>query len=182
MPGLDRDHRHLDAALNAARTAGSGRFDWLIRQHVSVVPQSLAKRLPRFGAGVWFSFVFIDPRVIDAPAPALRFLLAHEWGHVERGHIPIAFLALVLGLARVAISGAPPTLLTAFADLLVLGIIGYSLFGKSSARRELEADAFAAEAMGRAEAAEAFRWLVDWRGRGWSPALRQRGEALGLAG
>lgn len=181
MPRLDHDHLRLDAALNAARTSGSGRFDWLIRRHVSIVPRSIARRLPRFGAGVWFSFVFIDPRVIDAPGPAVRFLLAHEWGHVERGHIPIAFLALILGLTRVAISGAPPTLLTAFADLLVLGVIGYSLFGKSSARRELEADAFAVKALGRTEAAEAFRWLVDWRGQGWSPALRQRGDAMGIA-
>lgn len=179
MPILDR--RQLDEALQAARKAGSGRFDWLIRQHVAVVPERLAAYLPRFGAGVWFSIVFVDPRLLDAPASAVRFVMAHEWGHVERGHIPFAFLALVVGLSRATVDGAPPTLLTMIANLLVFAIIAYSIVGKGSKRRELEADAFAAEAVGRDQAAEGLRWLVNWRGQGWSPALRERGDALGLA-
>ncbi len=176
---LDMLRRGLDDALRSAREAGSRRFDWLIRRRVVIVPRPIARLLPRFAAGVCLSIVFIDPRLAGAPPPAIRYLMAHEWGHVDRGHIPCAFVALAAALSRVALASSPQSLGTNIAELLILLVTGLLLFGKSVIRRELEADAFAAGIVGRAQAADSLAWLVEWRGKGWPRDLRTRYDALG---
>lgn len=176
---LDMLRRGLDDALRSAREAGSRRFDWLIRRRVVIIPTPIARLLPRFAAGVCLSVVFVDPRLEGAPSPVIRFIMAHEWGHVDRGHIPCAFVALAAALSRVALASSPQSLGTQIAELLILLVTGLMLFGKSVMRRELEADAFAAGVVGRAQAADSLAWLVEWRGKGWPRDLRKRQDALG---
>lgn len=66
------------------------------------------------------------------------------------------------------------------AGLVLLSMIVtmVALFGRSVMRREREADAFAAEVVGPIRAADALAWLIEWRGKGWSPGLRKRWDAI----
>ncbi len=164
--------------LATARRAGSGSFDWLVRRHVVIVPSSIAARLPKFAGAVFLSFVFVDPRLRAAPSGVVDYLMAHEWGHVDRGHIPCAFIALLAMMAQWLVSVEPRS--TAMSALVLLSwlVIIVALFGKSVMRREREADAFAAKVVGSIPAADSLAWLVVWRGKGWSPGLRKRWKDL----
>jgi hypothetical protein len=47
-------------------------------------------------AYVLLSHIYVDRRVLDAPAEVREYLLLHEWGHVVRRHNQVAMLSAVL--------------------------------------------------------------------------------------
>ena len=163
------------AAIRAAHPVPWGR---LVRPSLVVLPRWAGwLRGVTGGAFVWWAWICIDARLLEAPPAVRRYVLAHEWGHVARGHLLVGLGAFFLVLVLLAAALAPPALGWSFAGLAAsLGLLGLVPW-MGSIRRELEADAFAATvAPGTASAA--LRWLVAWSGTGWSAARRRRLETL----
>jgi Zn-dependent protease with chaperone function len=112
------------------------------------------KAMKRFGgAAVIYGFTFVARGVVDAPESVRAALLAHEWGHIARGHSFATLLSLVLLAAYIA-APSPP-----FA-LAVLCLLAPCVLWQINPARELEADAVAVQLVGAANVADALEWAV----------------------
>ena len=106
----DADLRGEFEAIRARLPTPWGRFVW---PRLIVLPHSFARfRKVTGGACVWWFWVVADPALADAPADARHFVLAHEWGHVARGHAArlLAFWTLCFPLVWVIWAGVQEVL------------------------------------------------------------------------
>ena len=137
-------------------------------------------------AYVLLSHIYVDRRVLDAPAEVREYLLLHEWGHVVRHHNQVAMLSAGLlpfvffpqayvlthhhpgrDLAPIAALGLACTCLQAVLN-----------FWMMSDRRELEADAYAASVIGPTAVLTGIGWVAHWSHQGWTAGRRKRRAAL----
>lgn len=103
----DAELRGEFAAIRARLPTPWGRFVW---PRLVVLPRSFARfRRVTGGACVWWFWVVADPALADAPVDARRFVLAHEWGHVARGHAArlLAFWTLCFPLVWIHMDRRP---------------------------------------------------------------------------
>lgn len=122
-----------------------------------------------FGGGLtWQRWIVISPDVLDAPAAARRYLLAHEWGHVRRGHaavlVAVAGVASVLVAAAVLSRFAPKSALLVAIAFAAMAFILVAAFWVLHEDREFEADVEAARWKGASAALEGFDWMTGFVG------------------
>lgn len=170
-----------------------------IRRHQPLCRGGLVSRrlrvLPAWGdfmhrsfgpAFVFLNHIYVDHRILDAPAEVREYLLLHEWGHVVRRHNQVAMLSALLlpfvffPQAYVWLHWRPGVEL---APIAALGLIctcvqaGLNVWMMSD-MRELEADAFAASIIGPAAVINGIGWVATWSRRGWTAGRRKRRSAL----
>ncbi len=167
----------VDAALLDAMRHHQSRWPGLLWPRAIVVrPPS---RLPRFGALIWLNLLFVDRRLETAPKAVVSAIVAHEYGHVSRGHAAIG-LAVVVGVLFLMITPSGSAVSRAAAgDVAALYLaIAAGLVWLRRPARELEADAFGATVVGRDAIVDALNWIAAWTGQGWTPALVRRRTEL----
>lgn len=141
----------IQAEYDAIRRARPGRLAWLASPRLYVMPARFMRAFG--GAAVMYRWTCIGPQVLHAPAPVRRALLAHEWGHVVRGHSLAAIASLVLLAAYIA-SPWPPV------SIALLAALAAPTLWITRPARELEADDEAVALVGAAELAAAIRWAM----------------------
>ncbi|MDA8250477.1 MAG: M48 family metalloprotease [Rhodospirillales bacterium] len=173
----DAELRGEFAAIRARLPTPWGRFVW---RRLIVLPRSFARfRKVTGGACVWWFWVVADPALADAPADARRFVLAHEWGHVARGHAArlLAFWTLCFPLVWIIWMGVQGTRCALLGPIAAL----FALWGSMvlrSIRLEFEADHVATEPVGVQGGPRAILTLVEWAGQTWKPSHTRRLAAL----
>ncbi len=165
------------AAIKARLPTPWSCFVWL---RLIVLPRSFARfRRVTGGACVWWFWVVADPALADAPADARRFVLAHEWGHVARGHAArlLAFWTLCFPLGGILWTGVQGTRYALLGPIAAL----FALWGSMvlrPIRLEFAADRVAAELVGVQGGPQAILNLVEWAGQTWKPSHTRRLDAL----
>jgi hypothetical protein len=165
------------------------RLGGLVSRRLRVLPPWGKFTHKAFGpAYVLLSHIYVDRRVLDAPAEVREYLLLHEWGHVVRRHNQIAMLSALL-LPFVFFPQAyvfmhhHPSRDDLLAPIAALGLACMCLqaalsFWMMSDRRELEADAYAASVIGPAAVLTGIGWVAHWSHQGWTAGRRKRRAAL----
>ncbi len=179
------EHWHRDFAMIRARDPL--RMGGLVSPRLRVLPAWGEFMHRAFGAAfVLLSRIYVDRRVLDAPAEVREYLLLHEWGHVVRRHNQVAMVsALVLPFvffpqAFVLMHRNPGPEL---APIAALGLActclqaGLSVWMMSD-MRELEADAYAASVIGPSGVLYGIGWVAQWSHQGWTAGRRKRRAAL----
>lgn len=167
----------VDAALLDARRHHQSRWPGLLWPRAIVI--RAPARLPRFGALIWLNILFVDRRLEAAPKDVVSAIVAHEYGHVARGHaaagLAVVFAVLVL---MVTPPGSAVSRLAAVGvAALYLAIVAGLVWLRRPAR-EFEADSFGAAVVGRDAIVDALNWIAAWSGQGWTPALAKRRAEL----
>lgn len=149
-------------AMEAKRPSAWSRF---VRPRVVVLPRSLTGS--RLGAWTLCHLIFVTEAQAACPPKVRRYVLGHEYGHIVCGHAALQWAWLASG--ALSLLG----MLVPAAILLSLGIqsaVLYSLANTAQgARREISADATAAELCGAAVALEGARWMADAMGDSTRP-------------
>jgi len=139
----------------------------------------LPKGLTRFygGALTWLRWICIGQDMLDdAPNDVARFVIAHEWGHVRRGHI---FASVVIFIAALVTIWCPMTPKWAIFGWSI-GMVGlFTIVWVTRLEREFEADEEAAARVGRDSVRNGLLWLVDHRPGGLTADRRARLERVG---
>lgn len=165
-------------ALRHAIAATPRRWPGLLLNIPVVVPAAALPRwLPKFSACVWLGMIFVDGRLEGAPTRTVEAVIAHEFGHVARGHALVALCVAMAALLLVIV----PVPVSPLAALCVAGtyiLLAAGLLWLRRPIREFEADAFGAKLVGSSEIVDALAWVSNWSGRGWTPTLLARRKAL----
>ena len=166
------------------------RLGGLLSPRLRVLPPWGAFMHRSFGpAFVFLNHIYVDRRILDAPAEVREYLLLHEWGHVVRRHNQVAILSAFLlpfvffPQAYVWLHWQPGADLAPIAGLGLFCTCvqaGLSVWMMSD-KRELEADAFAASIIGPAAVLNGIGWVATWSRQGWTAGRRKRRSALWLA-
>lgn len=154
-------------AMEAKRPSAWSRF---VRPRVVVLPSFITGQ--RLGAWTLCHLIFVTEAQAACPPRVRRYVLGHEYGHIVCGHAALQWAWLASGLLSLLGMLAP------LAILLSLGIqsaVLYSLANQAQgARREISADATAADLCGAAVALEGARWMADAMGDRAKPERQAR--------
>jgi Zn-dependent protease with chaperone function len=98
-------------------------------------------------AFAYFNVVAIGPGLLSAPAQVRNYVLAHELGHIDRGHTA-GQVVYWLGVLAALLLGQrlPPGLAMTPIAIVLIAAVAWIFLGE--ARREFEADDAAAERYG----------------------------------
>jgi len=181
--GIARWNRDFDAI----RARDPLRMGGLVSPRLRVLPSWGEFMHRAFGAAfVLLSRIYVDRRVLDAPAEVREYLLLHEWGHVVRRHnqvamvsacvLPFVFFpqAFVLMHHNPGPELAPIAALGLFCTCLQAVLSMWMM----SDTRELEADAYAASVIGPSAVLYGIGWVAHWSHQGWTAGRRKRRAAL----
>ncbi len=140
-------------AMEARRPSAWSR---LVRPRVIVLPRFFTGH--RLGAWTLYHLIFVTEAQAACPPRVRRYVLGHEYGHILCGHAALQWAWLASALLSML------GMLLPIAILLSLGIqtaVVYSLANATQgAKREMSADAAAAELCGAAVALEGARWMA----------------------
>lgn len=154
-------------AMEAKRPSAWSR---LVRPRVIVLPSFVTGR--RLGAWTLCHFIFVTEAQAACPPRVRRYILGHEYGHIICGHAALQWAWLASGLLSLLGMLAP------LAILLSLGIqsaVLYSLANQAhGAKREMSADAAAADLCGAVVALEGARWMANAMGDQAKPERQAR--------
>lgn len=163
----------VDAALLDARRHHQSRWPGLLWPRAIVIRPPA--RLPRFGALIWLNMLIVDKRLEAAPKAVVAAIVAHEYGHVARGHatagLAVVFALLLLMMRPPTSSASTHMIITVAALYLAIGL---GLLWLRGPQRELEADDFAAAVVDGPTMISALGWIASWTGQGWSASLLNR--------
>ena len=173
--------------FDTIRARDALRFGGLVHRRLRVLPPWGTFMHRAFGAAfVFLSRIYVDRRVLDAPAEVRQYLLLHEWGHVVRRHNQVAMLSAVLlpfvffPQAYIWLHRHPGPSLAPLAGLGLLCTClqaGLSVWMMSD-MRELEADAYAASIIGPGAVLDGIGWIAAWSRKGWTAGRQKRRAAL----
>lgn len=132
------------------------------------------------GAASIYGYVCVSPRMLAAPRDVRRAVLAHEWGHVVRGHCMATQVALVLTALYAGMTLFGPTgSAWALVNIAVLATVTALLLWALDSRREFEADQVAVRAVGASAVAQGLEWArCRTNARAAQDVLIQRIQAL----
>lgn len=133
------------------------RLAFLASPRLVILPDRLMRLYG--GAAVLYRWTCIGRGLLEAPPEIRTAMLAHEWGHVVRGHALFTTTALIALICYLTVT----TTGTALCALLV---IGTCLCWVTQSTRELEADDVAVELVGAGATADGLTWCVDRYARG----------------
>ena len=175
------------AEFDQIRQRDGLRLGGLINPRLRVLPSWAGFMHRSFGAAfVCLSRVYVDRRVLAAPAEVRSYLLLHEWGHVVHRHTRWSIVAAVL-IGNMLFSECyahthnahdwmtAPIAILGLACACALFILGMWML---SVTREFEADAYAASVIGPAATINGMAWVARWSGQGWTPSRKRRRAAL----
>ncbi|WP_017161546.1 M48 family metalloprotease [Xanthomonas phaseoli] len=143
--------REFDAIRHQVRS----RWTWLASPRLVVLPNRVMSLYG--GAAVMYRWTCISPRLLAAPADVRRAILAHEWGHVVRGHTLATTAAMALAVSSAFLPDRGVWPLVSAVEMLAAGIC---LLWALHLNREFEADEVAASVVGPAAAARGLRWVL----------------------
>lgn len=144
----------------AIRGRVPSRLALLSGRKLLVLPDRFMTRLG--GAAAIYGWVCVSPELLKAPPAVRQAIIAHEWGHIACGHCNATLAGLVGVLIYGVISSTTgPGFFWPAVNLAILSIITVAMLWAIHPRREFEADARGAEAVGMASMAAALRWIVD---------------------
>jgi Zn-dependent protease with chaperone function len=154
-------------AMEAERPSAWAR---LVRPRVVVLPRCLTGE--RLGAWTLYHLIFVTQAQAACPPRVRRYVLGHEYGHIVCGHAALQWAWLASALLSLI------GMLLPIAILLSLGIqsaVLYSLANAAQgARREMSADAAAADLCGASIALEGALWMADAMGDKAKPERQAR--------
>lgn len=146
MPGFHRKHRlrrlkaRAQSDYERIRACRPGACAWHASPRLVVLPDRMMCRLG--GAAVVYRWTCVCPALLRAPRRVRRAILAHEWGHVVRGHSLATCASLVLVAAFIvsfALTSAE-AVLQPLANLLILAVAAGMSWWALHPGREYEAD------------------------------------------
>lgn len=131
------------------------------------------------GAWAYLHMVFIGPALRDAPADVRRYVIGHEYGHIQANHTVLHFFYWCAALGfLVAVLGHMPAL--GAWSCLVLAVVSFLVLLPPLARgREYQADAVAALLYGQETALRGALWMADKTGTISNAFRRSRLRRLG---
>jgi Zn-dependent protease with chaperone function len=141
----------------------------LIAPRIVILPSALARFYG--GAVTWLRWICVGRDLVEsAPDHVVRYVVAHEWGHVRRAH-PAA--SLVMLACAIGVVLCPPTPQYALLGWSI-GMAGLSVMvWATRLAREFEADDSAAQSVGSPGVREGLLWMIAHRG-GMNPDRRAR--------
>lgn len=144
----------------AIRGRVPSRLALLSGRKLLVLPDRFMTKLG--GAAAIYGWVCVSPELLKAPPAVRQAIIAHEWGHIACGHCNATIAALVGALLYgVITTSTGPGFFWPAVNLANLCVIALALRWALHPKREFEADAKGAEAVGEASMAYALRWIVD---------------------
>lgn len=153
-----------------------------VRMAIKVLNSTAGRRCG--GARYAKGSIGISVDVLNAPDYVRRYLVAHEWGHVVRGHgfVRYAYLVVSVGLYPLGYQALtkPGSVGGSLWIVLVL-FLACALLWMRSQKREYEADAVAVELNGLAETRSACAWMTLWLGENDVVQRAKRISALSSA-
>ncbi|MHB8447612.1 MAG: hypothetical protein ACYC9P_06770 [Rudaea sp.] len=133
----------------------------------------LPRILARFygGAVTWLRWICVGRDLAQsAPDHVVRYVVAHEWGHVRCGH-PAAALVMLGGAIGVTVFPPTPQYAILGWSTAMLGLS--AMVWATRVKREFEADDKAVETVGVAGVREGLEWMIAHCG-GINPDRRAR--------
>jgi len=126
-------------------------------------------------AFAYFNLIAIGSGLLRAPPDVRRYLLAHELGHIERGHTlgQVGYWASVLSAVAIG-QLLPPALATAPIMAVLMGAVAWLSLGET--RREFEADDVAAARFGDQLVINGLNWMQARRSEAASKLSTRRLE------
>jgi Zn-dependent protease with chaperone function len=137
---------------------------------LAVVPAKLARIYG--GAVTWLRWIAVgEDLVADAPEHVVRYVVAHEWGHVRCGHPLASMVILACAIVTTVCPRTPQWALLGWS----IGMLGLAaIVWATRLEREFEADDKAAESVGLDGVREGLLWMVTHRAGGLNPDRRAR--------
>lgn len=137
------------------------------------------------GAFLWWFWVVVDHDFDKASPSTRQFILAHEWGHVVKGHLArlYGFWLIFLPADLLVWPHFQNTKLAMLGPLTVLLSLFLSTYFRTQ-HHEFEADRFAASVVGEGKGPNSFTEAVAWSGQKWQQrhsdrlAMLRRQEAV----
>ena len=148
----------------------------LIQPRVILLPSWLPGQTR---AWVYLNLILVGHELNHAPLSAMRYVIAHEYGHIYRAHtaLQFAYWTVLLTLIVAALADVPLLVVAALAGLTALSTS--TMNGRTSNERELEADAVAARIYGPEAALEGAVGMAKTSGSMQQPERETRLKALG---
>jgi len=158
------------AAYDAVRQAHPAPWQVLFSSRIVVLPSPLAKIYG--GAVTWLRWICVGADLLEeAPDHVVKYVVAHEWGHVCCGHPFASVLILACAIITIWCPRTPQYALFGWA----IGMAGLSMVvWVSRLTREFEADDKAAESVGVDGVREGLLWMVTHRAGGLNADRRAR--------
>lgn len=135
----------------------------------------------RPNAYAFWNTIIVSESLLDCPQSRRRYLLSHEYGHLQALHsvwgslAALVMLVSVLLLLSVGQHSHPLAADIAFSGFVLAVLVGLRLLSVA----EYQADAFAAKTWGRQTVLDGMLWLSRTSGRGLTGSLRRRLKRLG---
>lgn len=147
----------------------------LASPRIVVIPESMARFYG--GALTWVRWICVGAGLCAAaPDHVVRYVVAHEWGHVRKGHPAVALPILICAIITVVCPRTPQFALFGWG----VGMLGlYLIVWATRLQREFEADDEAAQVVGNDGVREGLLWMVTHRAGGLNPDRRARLVRMG---
>jgi Zn-dependent protease with chaperone function len=167
--------QRLQEAYSEIRRQRPVAWGFLISPRLVVLPNFLTRFYG--GAVTWLRWICVGRDLLaSAPDNVMRYIIAHEWGHVRRGHI---FGTVIIFIAAIVTTVCPRTPQWAIFGWSI-GMIGLgAIVWLTRLTREFEADDEAAQQVGINGVRNGLLWLVENRPGGLTPDRRARLERVG---
>lgn len=154
-------------AMEAQRPSAWSR---LVRPRVIVLPRFFVGQ--RLGAWTLYHLIFVTEAQAACPPRVRRYILGHEYGHIVCGHAALQWAWLASALLSMIGLLLPGVVLV---SLSIQSAVLYSLANaEHGARREMSADAAAADLCGASVALEGALWMADAMGDRAKPERQAR--------
>ena len=133
----------------------------LIRPRVILLPAWLPGQTH---AWVYLNLILVGHELNHAPLSAMRYVIAHEYGHIYRAHtaLQFAYWTVLLTLVVAALANVPLLVVVALTGLTALS--ASTMNGQTSIERELEADSVAVRIYGPEAALDGAVWMAKTSG------------------
>lgn len=152
--------RIAQAEFTEIRQRSPSKKAFLSSPKLLVLPNRFMAKLG--GAAAIYRWTCICPKLLEAPPDVRRGIIAHEWGHVASGHSLATMAALILVLIYATLTATMPGgYFWPLVNISLLSIITALLSWALNPKREFEADAHAAKAVGAQTVADSLRWIVE---------------------
>jgi len=116
------------------------------------------------GAWAYLHLVFIGPGLVDAPLAVRRYIIGHEYGHIQSNHTILHFVYWCAVLCFLAAVVEQMPVLGISSCLLLTISLSLILQPHLARKREYQADKIAALVFGPEVALQGALWMADKTG------------------
>ena len=161
---------HWQQEFDRVRHAFPAPWAFLFSPSLAFIPATLARFYG--GAVTWLRWIAVDDDLVaSAPDHVVRYVVAHEWGHVRCGHHAASLIIFICAIITVFCPRTPQWALLGWS----IGMSGLAtIVWATRLQREFEADDKAAESVGIDGVREGLLWMVTHRAGGLNADRRAR--------